>query len=201
VYKVEEDNDYNSLSIARHCRYTIAPDDVRRDDIDILLGNRHSVPDTHMVPFPQANSFDRVVDLLTILYERGPLTRDDITENYAFDARQTNYYTDAARYLNLMDKYTDADSHEVTYKLTNDAGALLNQRHKVRYIGLIRKILEHEVFYRTFHASLQQGNIPDAEAVADIMKECNVPLNETTMGRRAGTVRRWIQWIWEQIAD
>jgi len=34
-----------------------------------------------------------------------------------------------------------------------------------------------------------------------IMKECNVPLNETTMGRRAGTVRRWIQWIWEQIAD
>ncbi|MEO7002648.1 MAG: translation elongation factor, partial [Ktedonobacterales bacterium] len=75
------------------------------------------------------------------------------------------------------------------------------QRHKLRYIGLIRKILEHEVFYRTFLVSLQQGGIPDTASISDIMKDCNVPLNETTIGRRAGTVRRWIQWIWEQIAD
>ncbi|WP_200888864.1 DUF7226 domain-containing protein [Aphanizomenon flos-aquae] len=35
------------------------------------------------------------------------LTKEEITANYQFNQRQTNYYTDAARYLGFVDKYKD----------------------------------------------------------------------------------------------
>ena len=75
---------------------------ITSEEINQLLD---SVPiiDEPEISFPQADSFERVINLCELLNEH-PMTKDNITINYAFDERQTNYYTDAARYLGLVVK-------------------------------------------------------------------------------------------------
>jgi hypothetical protein len=200
VYDFPDQNAYSSLRLLCRRSYTIAPDDITRDDVNALLTQIRLVPEPDGIPFPQADSFDRVVDLMTALYDQGVLTRDDITANYAFDARQTDYYVAAGRYLGLVERHTDQDD-ETVYTLTDKARTLMKQRHKVRYIGLIHKVLEHPVFYRTFVASTHGGSIPGPDAISEIMVECNIRLNEVTRHRRAGSVRGWVKWIWDQMTD
>lgn len=54
------------------------------------------------LPFPQADSFERVINLCELLKQKGFISKNDITQNYDFDYRQTNYYSSAARYLGLI---------------------------------------------------------------------------------------------------
>ena len=54
------------------------------------------------LPFPQADKFERVINLCELLNEK-ILNKDEVTAKYDFDARQTDYYTSAARYLGLID--------------------------------------------------------------------------------------------------
>lgn len=86
--------------------YSIEETDIELNDIFQVL---HSTP--HMeepeIPFPQADDFTRVINICELLNEQ-ELSRNDVIEQYAFDARQTNYYTDAARYLGLLERYHDA---------------------------------------------------------------------------------------------
>jgi hypothetical protein len=123
------------------------------------------------------------------------LTKDEITVSYEFDARQTNYYTDTARYLGLADKYRDPTTKEVTFCLTSEGKDILNKRYKVKICSLIRKILEHEVFYKTFESTMSNGEIPKTNEVCKIMSTCDLGISQTTMERRSSTVRGWIDWI------
>lgn len=72
------------------------------EDIYQLL-ERASEEEEPRIPFPQANSFPRVVDLLGLLVNE-ELTPEQITSVYDFDERQTDYYTNAAIYLGLIKK-------------------------------------------------------------------------------------------------
>lgn len=51
------------------------------------------------------------------------MTKQDITSEYAFDERQTNYYTDAGRYLGLIDKGHDEDGN-ILFQLSARGGYL-----------------------------------------------------------------------------
>jgi len=58
------------------------------------------------IPFPQADSFRRIINLCELL-NKSYLTKNEITANYYFDPRQSNYYTDAGRYLGLIGAFND----------------------------------------------------------------------------------------------
>lgn len=200
IYKFVDENDYNSLQLVEQKSYTLTPKTISTIDVNAILNQVLIIPEPSRIPFPQADSFKRIVDLLTLLMVKDRLTKDEITEEYQFDARQTNYYTDAARYLGLVDKFTDPDTREITFKLTDEAQNILHQRHKQKYLGLIRKILEHVVFYRSFRLWLQQGTIKDSD-IGRIIEDSQIPIQGATVGRRARTVRGWIAWIMQQIEE
>ena len=61
------------------------------------------------------------------IIKRTPYDKRYITINYAFDERQTNYYTDAARYLGLVDKQRN-DS--ITFFLTSKGKNILKLSYK-----------------------------------------------------------------------
>lgn len=199
VYEFADTVSYNSLNLKSHRRYTVVSQDITRADIDALIARLRRVPDS--VTFPQANDFNRVVDTLTILHTRQSLTRDQITEEYGYDPRQTNYYTDAARFLGLVDKSTDDATGDIIFELSEAGRALMSQQPRMRYLGLIERILQHEIFYQSFLLSLQRGTIPDSRAIAQVMLDQGSSLNPTTRERRASTVRSWLTWIWQRIAD
>ena len=144
IYEFSKYEDYNSLKLREQKNYTIAPEEIQRSDVDLVLNNIKVIPEPD-VPFPQADKFERVVDLLSLLLERD-LTKDDITENYEFDRRQTDYYTNAGLYIGLIENYQDSLTKKVTFCLTSEGRSILHKRPKLKYLDLINKILEKKFF-------------------------------------------------------
>lgn len=192
-YIFEDALNYNSLVLAKQKNYSIEMIDISLDDI-LLVFNSISVIKEPEIAFPQADSFKRVINLCELLHEN-QMTKDDITANYDFDPRQTNYYTDAARYLGLIDKSRENGS--VTYSLTNEGERLFKLKYKARQLRLTELILKHKAFNDTMRRCFEIGEVPSKDEIVNIMKTSelyNVE-SESTYKRRASTIIGWINWI------
>ncbi len=195
IYEFVEKLDYNSITLVEQKNYEIIAkeiEEIQRRDIDLLLDNIQIIPEPQKIPFPQADKFERLIDLISLLLENN-LTPDEITENYQFDRRQTNYYTSAGKYLYLITKQGKA------FTLTDEAKDILRQPHKLKYSKLIEKILEREVFNQTFKLSLEIGDTLSKKQITKLMSESDLEIGNKTIERRASTVKGWIDWIWSQI--
>lgn len=200
LYKFDNVLDYNSIRLVAQRDYVLAPENVQREDISEVFSSITIVPEPKNIPFPQANEFGRLIDLLTLLLDK-ELTKEEIAANYQFDTRQVNYYTDAGRYLGLINKYFDKSTRERTFCLTNDGRNLLNKRYKAKILSLVTKILEHEVFFKAFKYTTDYGVIPNKDETCKIISSFNFGINSTTISRRSSTVRRWVEWILSIISD
>lgn len=198
IYKFDNNLDYNSIKLLEQKNYRIEFQEISREDFDNLWHQITIISEPEGVPFPQANNFERVIDLLSLLVEKY-LSKEEITENYQFDIRQTQYYTDAARYLGLISKVSEKSNGEILFKLTNSGSSILKSTHKYKTLKFIQKILEHQVFHQVFAETLKSGEIPSIPEIERIMTACNLRIKETTILRRSGTVRSWIRWILSQI--
>lgn len=195
LYRFEDDRDYNSLALVSHTAYAFAARGVTLADAADLL--RRTIPEPEpALPFPQANSFARVVDLLGVLWE-GDLTRDEITLKYEFDPRQTDYYVTACQYLGLAERFQDGEGRPGC-RLTAEARRILALPYREKYLGLMEAILRRPVFHRAFALALRCGELPGQNQIVRLMLEGNLPLNETTLVRRSSTVRGWIGWMLTQ---
>lgn len=198
IYKFEELLNYNSLTFVEQKNYIIDSEKIQLDDVFKVFSTVNIADENSQIPFPQADNFERVIDLLSLLVEKD-LTKEEITENYQFDRRQTQYYTDAGRYLGLISKYKNLFSKEITYSLTDDGKSILRKRHKAKYLELIKSILKNKVFYETFKLTINHGEMPGKQTVCQVMQESNLSINNTTIDRRSTTVRSWLEWILSQI--
>ncbi len=152
------------------------------------------------MPFPQADKFDRVINICELLNDQD-LSRNDVTEQYAFDARQTNYYTDAARYLGLIDKRRG--NGEALYRLSDIGRKILNMSFKQRQLAFCTCILSHGVFADTLKRYFETGTMPNKNEIIQIMKKSNLynVNSSSTYERRSSTIKGWINWIVELINE
>ncbi|WP_254173049.1 type II restriction enzyme [Planktothrix pseudagardhii] len=199
IYEFKNEFDYNSIRLIEQKNYIIAPEEITQQDVSDIFETITLISEPSK-PFPQANNFERVIDLLSLLVERD-LTRDEITENYQFDQRQTGYYTNAGQYLGLVEKYKAVGTGDITFRLTQEAREILSKRQKHKYLSLIRKILERQVFNTVFQLNLSRGKMPSQEEICEIILSSRAELSKQTPGRRQSTVRNWIYWIFKQIQD
>lgn len=191
-YEFTDPSYYNSIQLKQHKAYTFADGEISLSEI-IQLWKSIVPKDEPTITFPQADSFERVVDLLSVLYETG-LTRDEVTLKYEFDPRQTNYYISACEYLGLLDRATNVDG-EREYRLSAEARSIMAMRYKPKHLALIKKILECPVFYKSFEIAIKTGVVPDKNEVYKVMSNSNLRINDVTINRRSSTVRSWIDWI------
>lgn len=194
-YDFQEPENYNSLTLIKQKRYSIEETEISLEDILEVLKRTRIIRDPE-VPFPQADSFKRVVNLCELLNE-SELTRDEITANYDFDPRQTNYYTDAGRYLGLIDKRRE--DGQIVFSLTDEGRKLFRLKYKPRQLRLVELILSHNAFNKTFKLCINQGDMPPKDEIVKIMKLSNLynVKSEDTFYRRASTISGWINWILE----
>lgn len=192
-YQFDDPFNYNSLRLVKQKNYVIATE-ICLLDIENLL---RTVPEVcePKISFPQANSMSRIINLIELLYEK-PMTRPDITTKYAFDSRQTNYYTDAGRYLGLIDKECDRDNRTL-YRLSTRGRHIMGLGYKERQLAIVSQILAHKVFRETLKLHLQYGEMPDTQTIVRIMKEADLykVQADSTYIRRSSTVAGWVNWI------
>ena len=192
-YQFEDPQNYNSLILVKQRNYVIATE-ICLADIENLL---RTVPLAQEpdISFPEADCMSRIVNLIELLNEK-PMTKQDITSEYAFDERQTNYYTDAGRYLGLIDKTHDEDGN-ILFQLSTCGHRIMGLEYKERQLALVTQILMHKVFNETLKLHLQCGEMPDKQTIIQIMKRSNLYRVEadSTYLRRSSTVVGWVNWI------
>lgn len=192
-YRFQDPNKYNSLVLVKQKNYSFENTNIELEDI-LSVMERVKFVSEPKIAFPQADRFNRVINLCELLAE-GEKTRDEIATQYAFEPRQSNYYTDAGRYLGLIDKRKEK---EVVYFLTDIGIRILKLRYKERQLKLVELILSHRVFYETLKKTIEDnGQIPPKGEIVSIMKSSSLyKVNaQTTYERRASTINGWINWI------
>ena len=196
-YAFSDEGDLSSLSLVSHTAYTFADESITVAHVRQLWQSTRPAPEPDL-PFPQADTFPRVIDLLGALWE-GPLERAQIPLRCEIDARQADYYIHAAQYLGLADCVAGVPGAPLC--LTDEGRRILGLPWRARCLALIACIFRRPVFHRAFGRALQLGDAPNRELVIRLMLECGLPLNETTLARRASTVRGWVSWILAQCGE
>jgi len=171
-FRFTDDNLYNSLQLVSEHRYCISKSDVEMSDIRNILDTIEIIPDDE-TPFPQADIFPRIIDLVGQLYATDEeLSKDDITLMYAFDNRQTDYYVSAGIYLGLIARNRIARQPTV-YALSKHGLYVMSQHPQRRNIELVKCILKHRIFNDALKASLAKAEILSENEILSIMKNGN----------------------------
>lgn len=165
-YEFKDPNNYSSIHLVKQKNYTIEDMTITANDIQNIL-NSISFEEEPDLPFPQADSFERVINLCELLFNED-LSKDNITEKYAFDSRQSDYYTNAARYLGLVNKI-NKDSKSI-YNLADKGTSILKLNYKQRQLALCERILSHEVFSKVLSSYFQNGTMPSRSRIIQFMK-------------------------------
>jgi len=141
--------------------------------------------------------------LCELLYQNGFILKEDITDNYDFDPRQTDYYSNAGRYLGLIKIVRDPETKQIGCYLTKQGKEIFQFNLFDRQKEFVKLILIHSAFKNTLIKYLNEGEMPDKDHIVEIMKQSNLfnVNSETTFRRRASTISGWLNWIIEQLDE
>ena len=198
-YRFNDLQHYNSLELVKHKRYCLEDTNISIEDVRKVLRKIRFNKEPN-IQFPQANSFERVINICELLYIND-VEKNFITEEYSFDARQSSYYLDAAIYLGLVERLEDVDGHDC-YTLTKLGKSLFSMSYKQRQLKLIETILSYKSFNLAYKASCKSKERLSDSDITVFMKQAGVinpktgsPYSNATYKRRSGTIRAWIRWI------
>ena len=154
-------------------------DDRRTGSEVIFWGMNNSIA------FPQANDIHKVITLVQ--------AGDDIIENKekakevinVGSPRQVSYYLSALQYLKYLGR---------NKKLTDRALKLKDSKSEL-VSDIYNQLLEDKLFGKAYHDFKATGQVNIDEVTSDLKKESQ-RLSESTLRRRASTIRSWVEWMY-----
>lgn len=183
--------DFTSIQHVKTARYVLDSETISIDDLKSFVSSPPSIlPYAGRVMFPQADTFERVVNLCEVIAERGVVSKEDIYLENAFTPRQADYYSNAGIYLGLL-----ADGQD-SINLTHEGLRVMRMESiKERKLAFASLILAHAPFRNTFKDFLESGNFPNYNRVVMHMENAGLSYAESTLKRRSLTVISWCRWI------
>lgn len=192
-YRFADPMRYDSIELLQSRAYRLDTG-ICAGDIALLLRDTQVCAEPPDVPFPQANSLERLVNLLELLADE-PMLHEEITAQYLFSPRQTGYYTDAGRYLGLVKK--KHTPRGMVFALSERGERLMRLGLRQRQLALAGAVLEHAPFHRLLTLWLETGKAPESSQIVSVLKDA-APRRVSafsTYERRASSVASWLQWV------
>jgi hypothetical protein len=186
--------DLSSASISRHIRYTLGDVTPSIGEYEKALSEISSI-NPENIPFPQADSFERIIDLVALLMD-SPKTNSDLAENYDFDLRQSDYYVNAARYLGLVEKIGNG-----YYAAAPLALAIFSRPAREKnslLMAVLSKVSAVLELKKAWDVSGSKPSIEEAIRALNLMPEAE-SLADSTRERRARTLLAWTHWLKTQL--
>ncbi len=202
-YKFEDPNNYNSLKLIKQKKYTYEDIQINVETIQNII-NTVTIVEEPEIPFPQADDFRKVINLCE-LAKNEDLTKEFIASEYEFNIRQSDYYTNACRYLGLMKK--ERSDGITYYRLTDEGESMLKSSYIERQLFLVNRILEHKIFHDVLQENFETGYSMTTNEIEDKMMSYDlyhVGMKtdvSSTYHRRASSIRGWILWILSIIEE
>jgi hypothetical protein len=188
------DLNLSSASLIKHVRYTLGTNVPNKSEFEKAL-QELSFMSPSGVPFPQADDFDKVIDIVALLIE-GPKTKNELAENYDFDPRQSDYYLNAARYLGLVESSGDA-----TYRPSELAIAIYSksaQEKNAFLMAMLSKVPAVNQLNKAWATDGKKSSLTKAIEILENLPD-SAELKPSTVKRRAQTVMSWTLWLRTQL--
>lgn len=200
-YQFTNIKDYNSIHLIKCERYSIYHVQINIQTILNLIKTTQLDLEPNDAPFPQADSFERVVNLCELLNSNEILSKIEITENFGLTSRQTDYYLNACKYLGLAE-LSNIDGQACGY-LTEKGKKIFNNDINARRLDLIQIILAKRVFNQSLELYINNAELPTKNIIVEIMHKSNLNnvKTDSMFERRSSTVLGWINWIVSQIEE
>jgi hypothetical protein len=200
-YGFETITDFSSASLVKHKRYMLTHTQPKVEQL-VESAKRGAAAKgkttrSSTTTFPQADDFERIVDLVAYLLE-APRTTDDLTSNYDFDPRQSDYYFNAAKYLGLstIQETEDGTAYLVA---TDEAAKIFAMPYQEKYSALADLVLGIQTVANLYLELLKTGSKPSPSHAEELF--ANSPdsrgLSGTTLRRRATTALSWANWAYQ----
>ncbi|KQS36823.1 hypothetical protein [Pedobacter sp. Leaf194] len=202
-YGFQDEKHYNSIFLMQHKKYAVLEDGAFNVEyLQQLLEELKPIIEPP-IPFPQANSFSRIVNLGELFKEHECLSKERITENYDFDSRQTDYYLNAGKYLGLFEIGRDEATGQLGGFLSVRGLEIFDTDLLDRQKEFTKLILSHRAFADSLKLYLESGAEPKKTAIVAIMKASGLYMvrSDATYFRRASTILGWLNWILGQLED
>jgi hypothetical protein len=196
---------YNSLILIKQKKYAIQEGSFNLEALSQIIDTNKLIKEPE-IPFPQADSFERVINLCELIKQNQVMTKEQYLQDFDFgtiDPRQHDYYTNAARYLGLVDKVQDPTTKQVCFVLSKLGNKTMSVSLIDRQKEFIKLIISHKAFKDVLRLHLENGEMPKKEVIVEIMKRSklyNVG-SDTTYLRRASTIIGWTNWIINQTEE
>lgn len=200
-YSFPDPADIRSIRLEDASRYVLGDSALSIGSFQALLKRITPQPQSRAeplaqqpIPFPQADSFARVVSLCELLAHQD-LDKAAIHAHYGFTPRQADYYVNAGRYLGLI------SLEDSLARLTPLGRKIMTTPSRDdRNLALVEAMARHSVFHAVLEHVVAKQRAPNRADVVTIMESSDLGIAGSTLRRRAGTVLAWAQWAWDLIA-
>ncbi|EGO8145128.1 hypothetical protein FAE06_002655 [Enterococcus faecalis] len=194
VYKFTDTMNYSSIKKVEQINFILNDSlDLNLEEVKRISATVKEVEEPKNVPFPQADTFTRILDMIDYIYERK--NKYELAEAYDFDLRQSDYYANALVYLGLATK------QDYYFKLNNEGIKIKNMHNSNKRNALIiSKILSHKPFKLAFDSTLKNGGEYDRKYISKVLLDNVKSINSiSTANRRMQTIVAWLNWIFSVI--
>lgn len=199
-FEFERPNEISSAVLNKHVRFMLTHKAPEKPTLLTMaaesIASQKDRPESRSAPFPQADSFQKVIDLVGILIEE-PRTVEDLAEHFAFDPRQSDYYYNAAKYLGLADSQRDEEAGVEVRFATEKATKIFDLEYQAKYTAFAREVLSVQPVAEAYLRWTKTGQKPSSEEMFEIFRDSRLsePLSESTIRRRSGTIASWATWL------
>jgi len=133
------------------------------------------------IPFPQADKFDKIQDMLFLIAKRGSLTKEELHGEFDLVTRQIDYYLNVLKWLKLSTE----ENAEIT--LSTEGQILSALPFKQRIEALATRVFAEPIC----HALLHKQTLPKERF------EVYKVYSPSTQQRRVRTITAWINYFKE----
>ena len=159
---------------------------------DLCTVKRDNSKTDKNAPFPQADSFEKILAAFLKLDQFGSLTKEELFADENIDPRQYDYYASALRWMKLAQKARD--QHGIRHLLTELGSSLAKKPTKEILFEMAKIIFSNDLC----HLFLFDDN---PEIPERIEKRNGLNREKTTFGRRIKTIKSWKRYFQDLFSE
>src|SRR5690625_2012135 len=188
---------YSSIKKVKQKNYILDIfDDIEFNEIMDIYNNTTAEvePLNEFAPFPQADYFGRVMNLLEYLDVQGGRSKNEIAMKYSFNERQSDYYWNALVYLGFGNKQNPCANRELNISEKKTAKLFSLKDKKLEFV---KALFKRGAFREYFEKVLQNNGVhlSDLEVENIMSKHARKMGNISVRKRRLLTLKSWVHWV------
>lgn len=134
----------------------------------------------------QANNLDMVIDVFMYIYQHPSCTKRELSDYCGFSLRQADYYTNACKYLDLINN--DWSATTLAKDIFENSPAEVTER-------VYKRIIEDEMIGQIYQKMLDNPNSNISGFAKDIVMDYYPGFSDAVYNRRSDNMVKWCKKI------